>query len=243
MSKWLQPIARTAHAARHRLICFPYAGAGPSLFKAWREYVPSDMEVLAVHLPGREGRYAEAASTDLSWVVESITDAIQALPSCPLTLFGHSLGALIAYEVVQSLEAKGVQPHLLIASGRHCPGTPSKTKPISHLPNAEFLQAMSQYGGMSPEILACEELLEILLPAIRADFTLSEQYHKQPSGRKVNTPILVLGSQDDALVDYDKLETWKTLSESTVNVHAFAGGHFFLQTRYPQIIDLFLAQI
>lgn len=213
------------------------------MFNVWKQHIPSDIDVLAAYLPGRERRYAEPASTNLRWIVDSITSAIQSLTPCPLTLFGHSLGALIAYEVVQSLEEKGIQPYLLIASGRHCPGTPANTKPISHLPDAAFLQAMSQYGGMSPEILACEELLEILLPAIRADFTLSEQYHKQPSRCKVNTPIMVLGSPDDAIVDYEKLENWKTLSESTVNIHAFEGGHFFLQKAYPRIIDLYLTQI
>ncbi len=243
MTTWLHPITRPALASRHRLVCFPYAGAGPSIFNAWKAHLPQNIEALAVHLPGRERRFSEPALTDLRVIVESITSAIEELPSCPFTLFGHSLGAMIAYEVACALESSGKQPHLLIASGRHCPGTPSKTKAVSHLPDAEFVQAIAKYGGMSSEILACQELLEILIPTIRADFHLSEHYKASASTSRLNTPLLVLGSKEDELVDFDQLTKWQSLSASSVNIHEFEGGHFFLQKEFPRIIELFTSHI
>ena len=96
---------------------------------------------------------------------------------------------------------------------------------------------------MSSEILSCQELLEILIPTIRADFHLSEHYNVSASRSRLNTPLLVLGSKEDELVDFDQLIKWQSLSTSTVNIHEFAGGHFFLQKEFPRIIELFTSHI
>lgn len=243
MSAWLQHIAKPHCAARHRLVCFPYAGAGPSLFAPWKGLFPANVEVLAVNLPGRERRFSELPLTDIRAIVDQVTISIEELSPCPLTLFGHSLGALIAFEVVRSLEMKGIKPHLLMASGRHSPGTPSKIQPISHLADDDFVQAIAGYGGMSPEILASQELLDILIPTIRADFYLSEQNSNETATAAVHAPIIVLGSKEDELVDFDQLIKWQSLSTSTVDIHEFAGGHFFLQKEFPRIIELFTSHI
>ena len=155
-----------------------------------------------------------------------------------VVIFGHSLGALLGYLVAARLESLGMPVNRLIVSGRHGPGVNAKTAGISHLPDEDFLKALSGYGGMSDEILKCPEILEMMLPMLKADFSLSERYDTKQQHPKVRSEMIVVGAVDDHLVDFSKLENWKSFTTGSFRLIDFRGGHFYLASQAAAIVSL-----
>ena len=181
--QWLIPLG-TPHATRMRLFCFPPAGSGTVAYRAWAPLAAPGLEVNAVLLPGRETRFAEPPVDDMAALASQIAGAIAPLAGQPFALFGHSLGALLAYEVALRLSAEGHSPEHLFVSGHQAPAIASRRAPIAHLPDAAFIQGLIDLGGTPPEILDAPELLALLMPMLRADFALAERY-KAPAGLRL----------------------------------------------------------
>lgn len=232
---WLVPLLQNKNPAL-RLFCFPYAGGGASVFRNWKKFLSKDFEAYALQAPGRETRFSEMPISDMNALVKQTVDAIRPLTDRPFVLFGHSLGSTIAFETARRLQAEGFNPTLLIVSGRQCPEAPSKRAPIGHLPENEFLKGLEGYNGTPAEVLQNKDLIELLLPMIRADFQLSENYRYQAEADPLNCPILALGSKQDIWLDPAYLEGWTAFTSGKFESKWFEGDHFYLNQYTAELV-------
>lgn len=180
---WFGKLRSSPHT-RLRLFCFPYAGGSSLIFRQWPQYLPSAIEVCPVHLPMRHNRMHEAAPTRLLTLVESIAHAIRPLLDMPFAFFGHSMGAIISFELARTLRAQGAgEPAHLFASGHRAPQLPNPVLPMYNLPDSELLKEINRLNGTPPEVLEHPELMQLMLPLLRADFEAIETYSYSPAPR------------------------------------------------------------
>jgi medium-chain acyl-[acyl-carrier-protein] hydrolase len=188
--------------------------------------LPPWVELCAVQLPGREDRFLEDLLTRFPDVVEAVTAALAPRVTAPYALFGHSGGALLAYEVARALAARGLpQPVHLFVSGENAPGHPPSEAPAHTLPDAAFLEAVRTRGGLDEELLANEELLELILPIVRADFTWYETY-RPAQGAQLDCPVTAYVGRTDKLVDPVGVRRWGELTAGAFEVCVLDGDHF-----------------
>jgi medium-chain acyl-[acyl-carrier-protein] hydrolase len=190
---------------------------------------------MAMLPPGRETRFSEAPLHDIAQVISRSTAAIAPWIDGPFTLFGHSLGALVAYEVARRLSAMGKAPESLIVSGHLAPSAGLRRLPIAHLPDAAFLRSLRDLGGTPAEVFEAPELLALLLPMLRADFTLAEQYHEQP-GPRLTCAVTALGGIDDPWVDCNGLAAWGDVTTGPFDHAMLPGDHFYLASARAELV-------
>jgi medium-chain acyl-[acyl-carrier-protein] hydrolase len=223
-SPWIKR-PRPVPEAEVRLFCLPHAGAGPSFFARWVTELSSSFEVCLVHLPGREARMAELPIDDLEVIATRVAEQARPLLDRPFAFFGHSMGAVIAYEVVHQLP---VRPRQLFVSASAPPHCPSPEPRIAHLPDADFLTAVRRgYAGIPDALWHDQQLLRLLLPALRADFAACERYQWQPRP-PLDCPITALGGAADPFVPDGSLARWGELTTGDCTVRVLGDGHFYL---------------
>ncbi len=216
---------------RARLFCFPYAGVGPAVFRAWCAALPADVEVCAVQPPGRGSRLRERAFTRMAPLVDGVADALKPWLDRPYAFFGHSLGGLVAFEVARTLRRMGL-PHAshLFISARRAPHLQHPDPPMHGLPDALLVEEVQQrYGGIPQALLQEPELLQMTLPVLRADLEVLETYHIGERDR-LDCFISVFGGQDDPSVGVEDLRAWQEYAGGGFSLKVFAGGHFFIQS-------------
>ncbi len=168
---------RTRANATLQLICFPYAGGGTTSYSAWLDALPRQIEVCPVKLPGREDRLFDPPHTDLEELLVALASDLESTVGQSFAFFGHSMGAMIAYELTRYLRRQDMPlPVMLLVSGHRAPHLPDRRMHISHLPNDQFITQLSHMNGTPAAVVQHRELMEMLLPALRADFTLCETY-------------------------------------------------------------------
>jgi medium-chain acyl-[acyl-carrier-protein] hydrolase len=216
--------------ARLRLFCFPYAGAGPSIFRTWSNYLPEGVEVCRVHLPGRESRLRELPFGQLSLLVEVLARVLKPYLSMPYVFFGHSVGALVAFELARQLRKQyGLGPTHLFVSGRGAPQIPDPDPPIHQLPDAEFMEELGRrYDGIPEAVRQDAELMELLRPILRADVMLSETYRYTDDAR-LACPISSFGGVQDRTT-LEELDAWRAQTSGAFRLRMFPGDHFFINT-------------
>jgi len=219
-----------------RLICFPYAGAGASAFRSWPDGLPSDVEICAVQLPGRESRITEPPVADLRELVPRLSDALEPYLDRPFAFFGHSIGALVCFELARELRrARGLEPVHLFVSGCPAPHHPDSDR-LSELSESEFVDRLKQFNGTPPEVLHHPELMQLVLPTLRADFSLRDRYlHRDEP--PLSCPITAFGGMADGHVSGAKLEGWKRHSRERFQLWLFQGDHFFLRTAQEPMLE------
>lgn len=233
-SPWLVP-TRPNRSAALRLFCFAYAGGGASAYMPWAKVLPAEVEIVSVQLPGREGRFHETPLTDLSQVMDGIAHAVGSNLDKPYMLFGHSLGALIAFELARRFVAYGRPlPRGLVVSGKRAPQKPSRRRPFARLPDAEFIREIADYKGTPASILENRELMELVLPRLRADATLFDDYRYRSSG-PLPCPIVAFGGTDDPHVNDEELHGWSELTD-TFSHRTFEGDHFFIHSQQDAVL-------
>ncbi len=231
---------RPRPSAPIKLLCLHHAGGNPSNFRPWLDALPDDVELLAVRLAGREARMREAPATRMADIVEPLAQALAPLieasqPSsgrpAGVIVFGHSLGALIGFEVVAALQAKGSPlPAALVVSGRSAPAPHARTLALHTLPDQAFIDEVQRiYGGIPPQILAEPELLALTLPVLRADLEVNETYSYSPRPA-LSLPLYALGGRDDPHVTRPQLEAWSAHTTGAFTSAQCEGGHFYLGT-------------
>lgn len=232
--------AANAEAARVRLYCLPYAGAGHTAYHGWRDALPAQVALAPVCLPGRGMRTAEAHAASIEELATALAAAIAraARTEAPrFALFGHSMGALLGFETARVLETvHGLSPTALVMSGRGAPALPSARPPFSTLPDGAFADAIAAMGGMPAEIRETPEALAFFLPVLRADIALCERWRYRP-GPRLGCPITVLGGQDDIHAPPAMLAAWRDETLHDCRQQVFAGGHFFLHDAAPAVVD------
>jgi medium-chain acyl-[acyl-carrier-protein] hydrolase len=234
-SRWIER-PRPNTQARLRLICFPYAGGGASLYRQWPELLPATIEVLAIQMPGREWRLNDPAFTRIEPLVAALLEELRPYLTLPFVFFGHSLGALLGYELAHALAEGGLPaPRLLVVSGHWAPHLPDVHPPIHRLPQEAFVAELLKLEGTPPEVLANEELRALILPLLRADFAVSETYRYVARG-PLHCPILAFGGVRDRRVSRQQLEEWRAHTAVDFQVRLFRGGHFFLNSERELVV-------
>ncbi len=235
LSRWF-PVSKPRHEPVMRLICFPYAGAGMAVFRAWPEALPETVEVRVAQLPGRAARLREPRFEQMPALVKTLTEALCPLLEGPFAFFGHSLGAIVAFEVARSLRGRGVVPAHLFVSGNIAPDLPYPTPLLHKLPDPSFLAELKNLRGMPQAVLDCEELLELVLPAVRSDFTLIEtyQYERQDP---LATPITAFAGFEDPRTTREGMERWAVQTRGTFRLIMLPGDHFFLDSARDSIVQ------
>jgi len=216
--------------ARIRLLCFPYAGSGASIYRTWGEELPDTVEICPVQLPGRENRYREPAYSRFEPLIEALCDGLKPLLEFPYALFGYSMGAFIAFELARKLRRRGdCGPKRLFISARRGPRLADTRQAISDLPDAEFIQQLATYEGTPKDIIKDPEIMAFYLSTLRADFRLCETYKYVP-GELLNCPLSVYGGCDDASLTHQDIQAWNIETTSSCAIKLFNGGHFFIHS-------------
>jgi medium-chain acyl-[acyl-carrier-protein] hydrolase len=223
--------------ARLRLFCFPYAGTGGSIFRTWPGGLPEDVEVCPVQYPGRGTRPMETPFTAISPLVQALAQALLPLLDKPFAFFGHSLGALVAFELARQLRRQsGPQPVRLFVSADRAPRSPRRDRPINALPEADFLVELVRLNGTPRKVLEDAELMQIMLPVLRADFAIYETYAYSPEP-PLACVIAGLGGLQDQRVRRDDLAAWRDETDDAFSLRMFPGDHFFLNTAQPLLLQ------
>jgi surfactin synthase thioesterase subunit len=213
---------------RVRLVCFNYAGGNAHTYRRWHQLLPESIEVHAVNLPGRVPRLVEPPLASVAAVVEALTPRLAALKGDkPLVLFGHSFGAICAFETARALAKAGSPVAHLAVSARCAPHLMQRRRQIHGLADADFIGELRKMAGTPEEVLKDAELMELLLPALRADFTAIETY--KPLGpERLQCTVSVFGGKDDPDVLLADLLPWQDHTDGMALVEMLAGGHFYI---------------
>jgi surfactin synthase thioesterase subunit len=227
---------RPARNAASRLVCLPHAGGSAPFFLPVSTALTPGVDVVAIQYPGRQDRRAEKPIDDMTVLADRVYEILRRQPEMPLTLFGHSMGALLGFEVARRLEADGHGPVRLYASGRRGPATYRDEK--VHLRDDDgILAEVRRMNGTASSLLDDEELMRAALPALRADYRATELYSCAPDV-KVNCPITVLTGQDDPKTTVAEARAWEAHTAGSFELRVFTGGHFFLTDHASEIIKL-----
>lgn len=237
-SPWVVIPRPVAHP-RLSLFCLPYAGGGANVFQGWPTQLPPDIEVAAIQLPGRGTRFREPVFQRIAPLCDALEAALLPfLGPAPFALFGHSMGATIAFELCRRLRRRGgPMPVHLIVSGRGAPQLVDAGPLTYQLPEAEFVQKISRQGGTPREVLDNAELMSLLMPILRADFEVVEtwQYTPEPP---LDVPITALGGHQDELAPPTELSGWHEHTVREFSTHLFPGGHFFLHSAAVPVLTV-----
>jgi surfactin synthase thioesterase subunit len=223
--------AHRAHAPL-RLFCFHHAGGAASLFKNWGQCLDGTADVVAIQLPGREGRWQEALCSDPDAMIEAIADDLQSADDGrPCVLFGHSLGAALCFGVAQALWERGAPllAGLILSAGAPFHSALAGLDPAP-LDDDALLELVLSWGGISPEMLRHADLMRGMLARLRSDLTLAHALYQRQAGlAALPVPIVAMGGSEDPVVPVADLATWSRFTSRNFDHHVLPGGHFFLR--------------
>lgn len=223
-------------AARMRLFCFPYAGAGAGAYREWPTLLPRDIEVVAVQLPGREWRIQESPLADMRLLAQDALRSISPYLDKPFAFLGISMGGTLIFELARLLRAEGkTQPVCLMPLAIGAPHLP-EIKLFHDLPDAELLNEIQSFGVLTSEVSSHPEWLEILLPILRADCAAHETYQYQAEP-PFEFPIWIYAGFGDELVTRERLDAWAQHTTGTCRVHMLPGGHLFMDAMPDMLLQ------
>lgn len=224
-------------AARARLFCFPYAGGGASVFRQWAAFFPREIEVCGIQLPGRETRLNEQAHLRMEPLLEELSAALPPLLDRPFAFFGHSMGALVAFALAQRLRRDhGLLPLQLYLAAYRAPHLPTPHIKIYHLPT-EVFKVVLRADGIAEAILQNDELMQVMLPTLRADLELCDTYEHAETA-PIACPLAIFGGTEDVRVRVEDLNVWSRHTSAECSVTMLPGSHFFLHSAQDQLVRL-----
>jgi surfactin synthase thioesterase subunit len=225
--RWLQRLKSSSSPVR-RLLAIPFAGGAASAFRPWIKLLPAEWELVAVQLPGREGRFQEPHCRSAIQAVDGLADELAASASIPTVLFGHSMGAALALELARRWKAVTSSPLVgAVFSGCNPPGGPFPLNArLAPLPDPEFVATLRSLQRAAHPILDDDALLGVFLPLIRADIVLAET-HRLVDPRPLDCPVAVAFGDEDSDIDPKRMEGWSVFSPVPLTVRSFPGDHFF----------------
>jgi len=225
---------RPARNASVRLVCFPHAGGSAPFFLPVVAALSPRVDVVAVQLPGRQDRRGEAPIDDLALLANRIYEILRREPEMPTSFFGHSMGAIVAFELARRLEADGRGPAHLFASGRRAPSC-WRDEQVHLLDDAGILAEVRKLDGTASSLLGDDEFMRAALPALRADYRAIETYRCAPDVT-VQCPITALTGDSDPKTTLEEARAWDQHTSGPFDIQVFAGGHFFLTEHTDEII-------
>ena len=206
------------------------------MFREWSDHLPADIEVCPVQLPGRGTRSMETPFSEIAPLVEALAQALVPLLDKPFALFGHSLGSLVGFELARWLRTRHRTPPVrLFVSAAPAPQVPNRHLPIHKLSERDFLAELRRLNGTPEELIDHKELMDIVLPSLRADFAMYENY-RYSSEPALNCPISTYGGLSDTKVQFNDLESWRDQTSVSFSIRMFPGDHFFFKTVGPLLM-------
>lgn len=235
-SPWISSIRNDD--VNYRLFCFPFAGAGSNVYRSWISDLSPEIDVCPIQLPGRENRMNEKAIDNVHDMASQIATEIEPYTDVPFAFFGHCIGALIAYELVVTMQKLNMNtPDHIYLSAFRSPEYTNPNRELYQLDDAEFKSEIKEYGGFSDYILNNDEIMKTIMPMLRADFALHENY-RYPGNESVECPISLLCGDQDHIVKKEHMQNWSNVSNHDVNLTMISGGHFFINERKEDILNL-----
>jgi medium-chain acyl-[acyl-carrier-protein] hydrolase len=236
MNPWIKTYSSSRSSAL-RLFCFPYAGGAASLFRNWPQRFSARVEISAVQLPGRENRMQEPRFTDLYALAKRIADELAPLlHQKPFAFFGYSMGAILAFEVTRELRRRRLPMplHLFVAASSPPQLAEHPDRSRSTLPDDELIAELRRLGGTPDELLEHEELLRLLLPILRADFSVVDTYRYRDE-EPLDVPLSAFGGLEDHALPEEQLEGWRLQTRAPFTMQIFPGNHFFLHAHDAEL--------
>jgi len=225
-----------------RLFCFPHGGGSPFFFRDWGTSFSQEFELFALNLPGRGNRIQDPLLRDMDDLATAIVDALQPYLDKPFAFFGHSVGALVCFEVARRLEAQGFpSPMRIFISAHEAPHRIAEKTPMYNLPDEELLKVVKELEVIPEGALEDQELADIVLPPLRADFQLAETY--QFKGKELTAPISAFGGTEDPLVRQIELQEWERYTTGQCQLTMFEGDHFYLESHRSSLIEKISSQL
>ncbi|WP_416979254.1 thioesterase II family protein [Streptomyces sp. T028] len=236
VGRWLRRPRPVAHP-RLRLVCLPHGGGTAGAYYGWTASLPADVELVAVQYPGRQDRIGEPCPQNMGELADGVAQALLPLLDRPVALFGHSMGAALAYEVTLRLETLyRARPRQLFVSGHVSPTRPRNGRALDLRDDAEMLAGLLELGGMDEAVTADPELLALVMPSFRADLRLIEAY--RPRGaRPVTVPVTAYTGDADPGVPVPDVAAWAELAVGEFDVRVFPGGHFYLVDQEAEVVS------
>ena len=230
-------------AATLRLFCFHYAGGSAQVFHDWPRHLPSSVEMGAIQLPGRGHRLGEPHIGRLVPLSRVVAQELLPYLDKPFVFFGHSLGALLCFETARSLRRENRrQPAHLFVSATEAPHRRSSQESLSGLPKSALVKKLREFDGAPAEALQNDELLDLMLPTIRADFELCETYEYHPES-PLECPITIYGGIDDHEVEAERLAAWSKMTVGACEIRMFPGSHFYLNSSRAIFLQAFAGDL
>lgn len=228
-------------AAVVRLVCFPYAGGSSAAFVPWRPQSPRWVALVGVEYPGHGSRMREGFADDVVALAAEAAHALSETASLPTVLFGHSMGALVAFEVAHRLAETTNASHMLVVSGCGSPGS-DFGRPIADLPDEAFVEEVKRFGGIPDGVLDQEELRRLAIPMLRSDLKSYETYRRAPR-HPLQAPILALGGDRDPSVSLGSIAGWRAETSGGFEYISMPGNHFFAFDGGAQVVATILDRV
>lgn len=233
-----------------RIYCFPYAGGSAASFRSWVNKFPENFEVAILQLPGRDNRFGEKFLTNMDDVITAVIDVLQIQHSgapgmfSNYYFFGHSVGALMAYELCHRMQSYSFElPKTLFVSGKRAPHVPLNRELLHELDPITLKNKLIELDGTPQIVLDTPELFDLFIPRLRADFQINETYVFQKNGLTLDCPIQVFGGYQDKETTIESLNAWSDHTSSKFSIRMFEGGHFFLHKHEDQLIEMLVSAI
>lgn len=221
-----------------KLFCFPYAGGTSAIYAKWRRYISKNINLCPIELAGRGQRYEAPLYNTLNEVIEDVYSIIKNDIDDNYAFFGHSMGCLVAYELAHKIRKLGKNsPYHIFFSGKSAPHSEKVSRNIYNLPDEEFKSEILSLGGTPKEILEQQELLDIFLPILRADFKVNDTYKYIEPDKKLDCNITVINGKEDDMSLSD-IVGWKQHTSGDCKIYMMDGGHFYLNDKYEDIIKI-----
>ncbi|BAZ20930.1 putative thioesterase [Kalymmatonema gypsitolerans NIES-4073] len=236
VNSWVTCPKPNPHASL-RLFCFPYAGGSSLIFRTWVNSLPKSLEVCPVELPGRLTQMKSPPFTRMEPLVSAIAPILLPYLDKPFALFGHSMGALVSFELTRLLRREyDISPIHLFISGHRAPQIPDLDPPIHALDEPEFIEDLRRLNGTPKAVLENAELMQLLIPILRADFAVLETYVYSPAPT-LNVPITVFGGLQDSEVSSSELQAWQEQTNAAFSRQMFSGDHFFVHSAQSLLLQ------
>jgi len=224
-------------SANLRLFCFPFAGGSAMTYRSWADLLPTNIEVCPIELAGRGSRMRDKLYTSMKPLVKDLAEALQPYLDKPYVFFGHSMGSLIGFEIARLFRNNNFpMPIHLFVSGHTAPQFGCTHAPIYDLPEPQFIGEIRKLDGTPEAVLNNNELMQLIVPMLRADFEMNETYFYEPEP-PLDCPISAYGGVNDRDVSRENLAAWQEQTLADFSIQMFAGGHFFIQTEQPVVLQ------
>ncbi|MEW9698049.1 thioesterase II family protein [Paenibacillus sp. SI8] len=223
------------------MFCIPYAGGSSEIYSRWKSYLPEHIEIHPIELSGRGAKIRFPLIDNMSDCVENLFSYMKDYLDKPYAIFGHSMGSLIAFELCRYIQNSGYpSPVHIFFSGRKAPSNDKVSKPISSLPEQEFIEEVCKYSGKTRRALENPVLASLFIPVLRADFKLCETYRFKKENSNLYCPISILYGEEDDSTDSEALKPWQHFSDSGCEYVPFPGGHFFINDYTDEVVNYVL---